>query len=199
MLMCHQNISSSMAMPSYNKVLMRLKEENIVHMNAEEIRDRLREGNNKSLKRRTKIALLSAIGLSDFNFISLYQMGFIRRLPDIPGKVFDSNKVNASPHAYGMGLPDGPVSSGLYSLIMILASYKGDKKSGRPLWADLALAGTVFANAIGAVQYTKNMIKQQEKACPYCIAGALVNFAMVPLVVADLKDQLGSLIKGSKK
>jgi uncharacterized membrane protein len=95
-----------------------------------------------------------------------------------------------------MGLPDGPVSSGLYSLIMILASYKGDQKSGRPFWADLALAGTVFANAVGAVQYTKNMITQQEKACPYCITGALVNFAMVPLVAADLKEKVKSLVSG---
>lgn len=166
-------------------------------MNAKDIRDRLREGENKSLSRRRRIALLSAIGLTDFNFISLYQMGFIRRLPDLPGKIFDSNKVNASKHAYGMGLPDGPVSSGVYSLIMILASYKGDKKSGRPLWADLALAGTVFFNAVGAIQYTKNMITEQEKACPYCITGALVNFAMVPLIVADLKDKIKYLMKES--
>jgi uncharacterized membrane protein len=163
-------------------------------MNAKEIRDSLRKGENKSLSRRRKIALLSAIGLVDFSIISLYQMGFIKRLPDIPGKIFDSNKVNASPHAYGMGLPDGPVSSGLYSLIMMLASYKGDKKSGRPFWADLALAGAITANAVGAVQYTKNMISQQEKACPYCITGALINFAMVPFVAADIKDKFKKLI-----
>lgn len=159
-------------------------------MNAEEIRNELREGNDKSLNRRRWVGFLSALGLVDFSIISLYQMGFIRSLPDFPGKIFDSNKVNASPQAYQMGLPDGPFSAGIYSANLMLASWKGSEKAGRPLVADLALAGTVFMNAFGAASYMRNMIKEQEKACPYCILGALVNFATVPFVVADLWDKM---------
>lgn len=126
----------------------------------------------------------------DFSIISLYQIGFIRHLPDFPGKIFDSDKVNASNRAYQMGLPDGPVSLGMYSANLMLASWKGSEKSGRPLIADVALAGTVLANAIGATFYMKNMIKKQQEACPYCIFGALVNFATVPFVAANLWDKM---------
>lgn len=152
------------------------------------IRNTLRKGTSNSLRRRRIITLLAAIGITDFCIISLYQMGFIKKLPDFPGKIFDSNQVNASEDAYQMGLPDGPVSTGVYALNMILASYRGDAKSGRPKFADIALAGSVFANAAGAAYYLKNMITRQGKVCPYCITGAVVNFAMVPFAAANLKD-----------
>lgn len=120
--------------------------------------------------------------------ISLYQMGVIRKLPDLPGEIFDSNKVNASKSAYMMGLPDGPVSLGMYALNMILASAKGSHRTGRSPWFDFLLAGAVAGSVGGTVAYLYEMIFRQKKACPYCLVAAGINFALLPLVFKEARD-----------
>lgn len=163
-------------------------------MNAEEIKKELRESNTDDLDRRRKIIFLSAVGLVDFSIISLYQTGVIKRLPDIPLAIFDSNKVNASNEAYQFGVPDGPVSSLTYAATMVLAAAKGTKRSGRKPLLDVVLGATVAANAIGAVSYLNNMIFKQKKICLYCVTGAAINIASAviaaPIVLKSLKKLL---------
>src|SRR5687768_6332576 len=74
------------------------------------IRHELLNGTDEDLQKRRYIVTLSALGLVDFAFLSLYQSGIIKRLPDLPFAAFDSNKVNASPDAYQMGAPDATIS-----------------------------------------------------------------------------------------
>ncbi|SDK19272.1 Vitamin K epoxide reductase family protein [Catalinimonas alkaloidigena] len=159
-------------------------------MNLSALIHTLRHKQSPSLTRRRRLILLAAVGLVDFSLISLYQTGVIRRLPDLPGKLFDSNAVNASEEAYQFGVPDGPISAGVYALNMLLAAYKGDAAHGRPLWSDVALAGTVMLNSVGAALYLKNMITVQKKACLYCLTGAALNFVMTPLALAELRERL---------
>lgn len=157
-------------------------------MDVEAIRDALREGNSPSLRRRRWLGRLSALGLADFGLISLYQLGAIRHLPDPPGKLFDSDRVIASEEGYRFGVPDGPVALTLHALTLILASAGGSRRSGRPRILDVMLGGVVLAGAVGAAAYLANMIRVQKRACAYCLAGAAINFAMVPLALPDLVE-----------
>src|SRR5690242_19379670 len=116
-------------------------------MNAAAIRGRLRGGHTEELEKRRIIILLSTLGLLDFSLITLYQTGVIKKLPDIPSKLFDSNKVNAADSAYATGAPDGAISALVYALILVLASAKGTKLSGRKKIHDTLLGGAVAANA----------------------------------------------------
>jgi uncharacterized membrane protein len=136
--------------------------------------------NNKDV--RKKILTLSAIGLVDFGVISMYQTGVFKRLPDLPGKIFDSNKVNAAPDAYIMGIPDGPISAVAYAAIMVLAA-KGSNNNtkSKPLF-DILLSSIILGNAAGAAYYMYNMIFKQKKICIYCVTGALINFASAAIV-----------------
>jgi len=160
-------------------------------MNVKKIRNSLREDSSADMERRRKIVFLSAIGLADFSLISLYQTGVIKRLPDLPFPIFDTNKVNASKSAYQLGVPDGPVSSLAYSATMVLASARGSESAGRKSVFDAALGVTVAANAIGAVVYLNDMIFKQKKICVYCITGAAINIAsaiiIAPVVLKSLK------------
>lgn len=157
------------------------------------IRQELLGSNDESLKRRRKILWLSAIGLVDFAFISLYQSGAIERMPELPFKSFDSNKVNASVDAYAMGAPDATISSWVYATNMVLATVGGTEQSGRKPVHDVLLGTSIAANAIGAVFYLGKMIFKQQKVCPYCIAGAAINLAsaaiFAPVVVKSLSGQ----------
>lgn len=128
-----------------------------------------------------KIALLSTIGLLDFIPISLYQLGVIKHLPDFPGEIFDSDKVNASKEAQIAGLPDGPFSLFLYASNLLLTSAAIGRKKKHHVFEYL-LAANSIGQAAGGAFYLYNMIKVQKKICPYCVAGALINFAtLIPL------------------
>ena len=161
-------------------------------MHAKKIKSELRKADNPALDKKRKIVLLSAIGLVDFSLISLYQTGIIQKLPDLPGKIFDSNTVNASPKAYAIGAPDGPISAVVYALNMVLATAGGTETSGRKPVFDLLLGASALGNAIGAANYLADMIFKQKKACIYCLLGAGINFASLGLVIPDV-------IKSGKK
>ncbi len=154
-------------------------------MNPSKISQALRKEKSAALSRKRKIVLLSAIGLIDFSIISMYQSGVIQSMPDLPGKIFDSNSVNASPKAYAVGAPDAPLSAVVYGLAMVLATAGGSEKTGRKPVFDLLLGGVALGNAAGAANYLVDMVVNQKKACLYCILGAGINFASLALAVPD--------------
>lgn len=151
-------------------------------MNAMAIRNALLKDSSNDMERKRKLMVLSALGLIDFSIISLYQTGIIKKLPDIPYPIFDSNKVNISKDAYAMGVPDGPISATLYGAIMVLASAGGNELTGRKPVYDLLMGGVIAGNTAGAVYYLYNMIFKQKKICLYCVTGALINFASAAIV-----------------
>ncbi len=138
--------------------------------------DKIRNDSSVATQQRRDIATLAALGLLDFSLISLFQMGSIKKLPDLPGKIFDTQKVNSSKDAVIFGMPDGVISLGAYTATMGLAlAAMRFKKQSRIL--DVALGGVLIGQAAGAAHYLVNMTTVQKKACLYCIAGAVINFA----------------------
>ena len=158
------------------------------------IRDELRDGSSSAgLSRQRRLSRLAAVGAIDFTIISLYQLGVIRHLPDPPGKLFDSDKVNASTSAYRFGVPDGPLGLISYAAMLAFAGAGGTSRTGRhPVW-DLALGATVASSVIGAAGYLYEMIRKQKVACAYCLVGAAVNFAMVPSAVAAVRSGIRAI------
>lgn len=125
---------------------------------------------------RREIAALAAVGLIDFTLIALFQLGHIKKLPDLPGKIFDTKKVNSSKDAVLLGLPDGVISLAAYTATLLLATAATRfKKQSRIL--DVAMGGVLLGQAVGAGQYLVNMAVVQKKVCIYCVAGAAINFA----------------------
>ncbi len=131
---------------------------------------------------------MAAAGLADFSLISLLQMGYFKNLPDLPGKVFDTKKVNTSKDAVILGMPDGVISLCAYTATMFLATAATRfKKRSRLL--DLALGGIVLGQAIGAAQYLYKMAFVQKKVCIYCVTGAAINFASLKPAYHLLKGE----------
>lgn len=150
--------------------------------NTTSIIDQVRNDSNEATQYRRQLAALAALGLVDFSLISLFQMGYIKKLPDLPGKIFDTEKVNSAQDAVILGMPDGVVSLGAYATTMFLAmaSIRFRRKSRL---IDMALGGVVLGQAAGAAQYMINMAAVQKKVCIYCVAGAAINFASLkPLI-----------------
>ena len=162
-------------------------------MNIAAIREELLNGAGTDLDKRRQILSLSAIGLLDFAVISLYQSGVIKKLPDLPFPIFDSNKVNAASDAYQMGVPDGTLGAWAYAANMVLATAGGSDRSGRKPVFDTMLGAVVAANAAGAVYYLYNMVVHQKKICPYCVAGAAINLASAAIIKPLFTKSLSKL------
>lgn len=160
----------------------------------EAIRHALLHERSPSLRRRRGIALLSVVGLVDFAVISLYQTGVIRRLPDLPGRIFDSNQVNASRKAYALGVPDGATGALLYATTLALAAAGGTRETGRSPLLSLLLGGVIGVGVVGALDYLRDMIFQQARACPYCLVGAGLNAGMAALVAPEVLRALEETI-----
>lgn len=139
------------------------------------VTDKIRKDKSTATENRRNVAALAAAGLVDFSLISLLQMGYFKKLPDVPGKIFDTVKVNTSKDAVIMGMPDGVISLGGYAATMFLAM-AGSRFKKRSRLLDLALGGIILGQAAGAAQYLYKMAFVQKRVCIYCVAGAAINF-----------------------
>lgn len=151
--------------------------------------EQVRANRGSDDKHLRNIALLSSIGLADFIPISLYQLGVIRHLPDPPGSVFNSDKVNRSEEAQIAGIPDGVVSLLMYGATMVItgATLARVLPKGISRWL---LGGLLFGQAAGGAYYLTNMVTVQKKICPYCVTGALINFASLVPLTRFLKSKI---------
>ncbi|WP_247236472.1 vitamin K epoxide reductase family protein [Telluribacter sp. SYSU D00476] len=140
--------------------------------------DEIRDDRSEAVESRRKIAALAATGLVDFSFISLYQLGYIKHMPDLPGEVFDSEKVNSSKDAVLLGIPDAPISLLMYAATVLLAT-AATRQTRYSRYFDLLMGSIILGQAAGGAHYLYNMAKVQKKVCLYCVAGALINFVSV--------------------
>lgn len=137
---------------------------------------KIQRQNDQQAKNLRQIAILSVLGIIDFIPITLYQLGVIKHLPDPPGRVFNSDKVNASKEAEIAGLPDGGVSMLMYAANVVLAGAALARTKNQKVF-NYGLAGIALGQAGGGLYYLYNMVKVQKKICVYCVTGALINFA----------------------
>lgn len=145
-----------------------------------DLKKELTSARGESLSARRRIAALAAGLSANFALIGMRQYGVIERLPDPPGRWFDSNAVTTSPAAYPFGVPDSALAVIGLGGIIGLATARGSKRTGRPAMLDKLLAGAVGIGVAGAVYYLAEMIVRQRRLCAYCLVGVAGFFAMVP-------------------
>src|SRR3954468_4621281 len=114
------------------------------YMNTLAIRSELRNNDAEIMDKRRLVILLSTLGLVNFSVISLYQTGIIKKLPDLPFSIFDSNKVTASKEAYQFGVPDGLIGVTVYTATMVLATAGGSKQFGHKPVFDTLLGAAIL-------------------------------------------------------
>ena len=146
----------------------------------------LRLERDPDLQRRRWLVGLSFVGAALGKVVSLYQMGIIRRLPDLPSKYFDATKVDASDYAYKrMQTPDALLMVASYATTAILAGAGGrDRAETNPALPILMAAKTV-ADASIALQLGREEWKENKALCGYCQAATLVSLASVALALPE--------------
>jgi uncharacterized membrane protein len=126
----------------------------------------------------TTLAAMATAALAVGVPVALRQLDVIERLPDVPWRGFDANRVTTSPEAYPIaGIPDGVPACLLYATELTLALARRRRPSR---FIDLLLVAGVAGGAIGAAYYAYQMAAVEKKACIYCLTNIALNFAMVP-------------------
>ncbi|MFL5305055.1 MAG: vitamin K epoxide reductase family protein [Polyangia bacterium] len=139
-------------------------------------------------RRRGWIVALAALAAADAIVVALRQTGIIRRLPEPPGRIWDTNRVVTAPVAYAMGVPDAPIAAVVYLSMIGFATRLGRRHARRRPWSALGLAAGATGAAAGAAFYLWDMLAREKKLCPYCLGTATASFTLLPLAMPELRD-----------
>jgi len=139
-------------------------------------------------RRRGWLVALAAFAAADAIVVALRQTGVIRRLPEPPGRIWDTNRVVTAPVAYALGVPDAPVAAVTYLALIGFALRLGGRSARRRPWSALGLAAGTTGAAAGAAFYLWDMLAREKKLCPYCLGTATATFTMLPLALSEARE-----------
>ena len=151
----------------------------------------LRTAETDDLRRRRALVALSNVGALAGVVVSLYQTGVVSHLPDLPGKIWNSDKVDASDYAYKRyDTPDALIMTVSYGLTALLAGAGGKDRAERRPWLPVALAAKVLTDAAFAVKLGREEWAENKALCWYCQSATLASLASVPLVLPEAVEGL---------
>lgn len=160
-------------------------------MNPTQLSRELREGQSPDLTRRRWVVGLSLVGAAMGQFIGLYQMGIIKKLPDPDpsgalGKVFDATKVDASDYAYKRAnTPDAFLMLGTYAVTAGLAAAGGEQRAHTNPSLPLAMAAKVLYDVSTNLRLAREEWQENKRFCQYCQLASLVSLASAALVLPE--------------
>ncbi len=148
----------------------------------------LRTGGGLYLFCRRGIVLTSFVGGLSMMMIGLYQMGILRRLPDLPVRRLKSSEVAAVAPAYrplGLPIPDSLLGLISYAVTAALAGFGGPERWDRLPWVAPFMTAKVAGDAILAAVLFVIQWAWYRAFCMYCLIAAFASFAAVPLAVPE--------------
>ncbi len=156
----------------------------------------LRTGAGDFLEERRSVVALSLTAIGCMGLIAAYQIGLLKRLPDLPLPLMDAEKVDASEEAYAnLQTPDAFIGLGSYAVTMGLAAMGGKDRAAKQPWIPLALAAKAGVDALQAGKLTYDQWAKHKAFCIWCLIAAAATFATVPLVVGEAALAARSLAK----
>ncbi|BDI34057.1 hypothetical protein CCAX7_61080 [Capsulimonas corticalis] len=151
-------------------------------MSPEELGRALREDDGPFLKNRRWIVTLSLFNVAVMGIISLFQMGILKHVPEIPLPGEDGDKINGSPQAYELlQTPDAVLAVGSYAATAGLAAMgPPDRAKALPL-AAFFMGVKAIADAAFAIKLLIDQPVKYSAYCALCVTGALGTLAAAPL------------------
>ena len=156
---------------------------------AQELARTWRRGRTPSLRRRRHTATTALASTTVMAGLSLYQLGVIDRLPELPLPGFDANRVDASAQAYQLlGSPDATLGVVSYSVTAALAVLGGEKA---PLALSALVAGKAAVDLGWAAKLTLDQATKHRAACSWCLLATSLTVATFVNAAAELRANWG--------
>lgn len=161
-------------------------------MSGKELSRQLRTGNSAALQRRRKISIFTLISIGSMAFVSLYQLGIIKHLPEPPFPMMDADKVDAASEAYEiLSMPDAVLGLGSYAVALGLAAMGPDNRTRTQPWIPLALAAKTLADSLAAGKLTVDQWTKHKAFCFWCLLAAATSIATLPLSIPEAREAWG--------
>ena len=132
--------------------------------------------------------------------VALYQLGILKRLPDPPLPVFDSEQLTGSAQAYSLlKTPDAVFGIGSYATTMALAAMGSPERSREQPFLPLALAAKVGIDAAIGVRYAHSGWSKSHRLCFWCLLASGAAVAAIPLAISEARAAVRTLSSASKE
>jgi hypothetical protein len=163
-------------------------------MRPEKLSKQLREDVTPHLTRRRWILGLSMLGAAMGGIVSLYQMGIIKRLPDPPIPIFDSDKVDAAPYAYSrFNSPDGPIMLISYGITAWLAAMGGKNRARSMPIAPIMLGLKTITDTVVALELAREEYRDAKAFCAYCQIATVASAVSIALALPEMIEAANNL------
>ncbi len=160
-----------------------------------QLSEELRKGESPDLSRRRLIVGLSCLGATMAEAVSLYQVGVIEQLPDLPIPGVDSNKVDAADYAYSyFDTPDGFMMLVNYGITALLAGAGGKDRATQAPFLPIAMAAKTLLDSIIALRLARIEWRDNEAFCAYCQVATLCSLASFVLALPEANTALRYLM-----
>ncbi len=136
--------------------------------------------------RRLAAAALGTLGTLDAFYMLMYDEGLIEHLV-CPFFGKGCEIVGRSEHAQHFGIPNAVVGALGYTGMAALALWAGDKPPEKRPWQPLAQAAVSAVFAGTSVFLIYEMKYKVRAWCFWCLMSASLNFALLPLSLADAR------------
>jgi hypothetical protein len=155
----------------------------------------LRHGSRKSLRRRRGIFGLFLAASASMSVVALYQLGILKRVPELPSSTFDSDNITGSAKAYSLvATPDAVLAMGSYAVTMTLAAMGSPDRANEQPLLPIALAAKVGFDAVVAARFTLDEWRRHRSLCFWCLLASAATFVSVPLVFAEARAAIRRLM-----
>ncbi len=159
----------------------------------------LRSATSPDLRRRRWLVGLSLLGSTIGQVVTLYQFGIVRHLPDPPGRLFDSNRVNASTYAYKrLQMPDAVLMIGTYAVTAALAAAGPENRAERTPLLPVALAAKTLFDVATNLILAREEWQENQALCAYCQTASALSLASAVLAVPEAARGLRALLRRSR-
>lgn len=164
---------------------------------AERLSSELRQGSSGFLRKRRGVVGLSLVSLGSMAVITLYQMGILKHVPELPLPALDADKVNGSAEAYRyLATPDAVLGIGSYAVTLGLAAMGSPDRGVRQPWIPLAMAVKAGFDALLSAKLTLDQATKHRAFCIWCLTAAGATLATLPLVIPEARAALRQMVRG---
>lgn len=128
--------------------------------------------------------------LASLTPVALVQLHILKKLPDPPGRFFNSKKVVTSKGAYRFGIPDGLLGMASYGVTLALLMAA---KPSRPIVQKM-LRAKLGLDATMAIRKVRSQISDHGRLCSWCLGAAAATAGMVYFVRKAREEQRVHLV-----
>lgn len=157
----------------------------------------LRTHVSKDLTRRRWMLGLQLVGIAAGAAVALFQMGVLKRLPDLPSKRFDATRVDASDYGYEfLQVPDALLMIGQYAVSAILVGMGGEKRARDLPVVPLALTAKLLGDVATNLYLAKEEWRYNHALCGYCQSATVASAISLALSLPEARRAYAQLQAG---